>query len=226
MLESNKASFIKDHNMPKGNVLHSFYSEETKRFYRLVEVPGDFPCLEISGIKMHCQGSGIKRSVNAMVASLKPVQGKVLDCCFGQGYAALELSRQAGVEKVWSFEKDANVLEIARVNPSSAGVFENPKILVQNKPIEEALKEFPAGFFDAVFHDPPSIRIAGELYSQEFYNQLFKALRKGGKLFHYAGSPGKKSGKDYTKGIIERLKKAGFRKVLEVPNALGLLAVK
>jgi len=208
------------------SVLHSFYSEQTGRFYRLVSVPGDFPCLEISGIKMHCQGSGIKRSVNAMAASLKPVQGKVLDSCFGQGYAALELAKQPGVEKVWSFEKDSNVLEIARVNEVSKTVFENPKVLVQNKPIEEALLEFPAGFFDAVFHDPPSIRIAGELYSQEFYCLLFKALRKGGKLFHYVGSPGKKSGKDYTKGIIERLKKAGFKKVLEVPKALGLLALK
>jgi len=210
----------------KGNVLHSFYSEKTQRFYRLVEVPDDFPCLEISGIKMHCQGSGIKSTVNAMAASLKPVRGKVLDCCFGQGYAALELAKQPGVEKVFSFEKDENVLEIARVNEFSKGVFENPKVLVENKPVEEALKEFPSGFFDAILHDPPSMKIAGELYSQEFYNLLFQKLKKGGKLFHYVGSPGEKSGKDIRRGVIKRLKKAGFKQVLEVLKALGLLALK
>jgi len=210
----------------KGNVLHSFYSEETERFYRLVSVPGDFPCLEISGIKMHCQGSGIRRTVNAMVASLKPLHGKILDCCFGQGYASLEISRQAGVEKVRAFEKDPNVLEIARVNEFSKSVFESPKVQVENRPVEEALQELPAGSFDAILHDPPSVRIAGELYSQEFYCLLFRALKKGGKLFHYVGSPGKKSGKNYTKGIIERLQKAGFARVQEVPQALGLLAFK
>ena len=44
---------------------------------------------------------------------------------------------------------------------------------------------------DAVLHDPPRFGIAGELYSQSFYDQLARVLRPRGRLFHYTGTPNK-----------------------------------
>ena len=43
--------------------------------------------------------------------------------------------------------------------------------------------------FDAVLHDPPRFGIAGELYSQAFYDHLARVLKPRGVLFHYTGTP-------------------------------------
>jgi predicted methyltransferase len=51
-------------------------------------------------------------------------------------------------------------------------------------------------------------------------------LKKGGKLFHYVGEPGKLSGKNFMKGIVKRLLLAGFKKVDKVKEAAGIVAKK
>jgi predicted methyltransferase len=78
--------------------------------------------------------------------------------------------------------------------------------------------------FDAILHDPPRFGIAGELYSQGFYDQLARVLKRNGKLFHYTGTPNKlTSGRDVPNEVIGRLRKAGFatEKIGD-----GVLAVK
>ena len=76
-------------------------------------------------------------------------------------------------------------------------------------------------------HDPPRFSLAGHLYSEEFYREIFRVLKPGGRLFHYVGNPGKKyRGKDLQKGVMERLRKVGFINVKRVEEALGVVAVK
>jgi spermidine synthase len=55
--------------------------------------------------------------------------------------------------------------------------------------ITEQITILPARSVDAILHDPPRFGIAGELYSQAFYDQLARVIRRGGRLFHYTGTP-------------------------------------
>ena len=75
---------------------------------------------------------------------------------------------------------------------------------------------------DALLHDPPRFGIAGELYSQAFYDQLARVLRRGGRLFHYTGTPNKlTSGRDVPREVHKRLEKAGFKAQLALDGVLA-----
>jgi predicted methyltransferase len=90
--------------------------------------------------------------------------------------------------------------------------------------IAEQISLLPSDSFDAILHDPPRFGIAGELYSQVFYDQLARVLKRNGKLFHYTGTPNKlTSGRDVPNEVMKRLRQAGFVAQL---NGDGLLAVK
>jgi predicted methyltransferase len=90
--------------------------------------------------------------------------------------------------------------------------------------VAEQITPLRSGSIDAVLHDPPRFGIAGELYSQVFYDQLARVLKRKGKLFHYTGAPNKlTSGRDVPNEVIKRLQQAGFAAKL---NGDGILAVK
>ena len=75
-----------------------------------------------------------------------------------------------------------------------------------------------------MLHDPPRFGIAGELYSQVFYDHLARILKRKGRLFHYTGTPNKlTSGRDVPAEVSKRLERAGFSAKL---NGDGVLAVK
>jgi predicted methyltransferase len=75
---------------------------------------------------------------------------------------------------------------------------------------------------DAVLHDPPRFGIAGELYSQAFYDQLARVLRRKGRLFHYTGAPNRlTTGRDVPAEVARRLQRAGFT---TEPRLDGVLA--
>ena len=77
--------------------------------------------------------------------------------------------------------------------------------------IVEQIGTIPAGSFEAVLHDPPRFGIAGELYSQAFYDELARVLMRRGRLFHYTGTPNKlASGRDVPNEVATRLRRAGF----------------
>ena len=80
--------------------------------------------------------------------------------------------------------------------------------------------------FTRIFHDPPTFRLAGELYSESFYLQLRRVLKRGGRLFHYIGDLDSASGRSVAKGVVRRLQEAGFQQVNRAPEAFGLTAVK
>ena len=73
-------------------------------------------------------------------------------------------------------------------------------------------------------HNPPRFGIAGDLYSQRFYDQMARVLKRKGRLFHYTGSPNKlSSGRDLAAEVAQRLRRAGFATEF---NGDGVLALK
>ena len=89
--------------------------------------------------------------------------------------------------------------------------------------VSQAIADVPDASIDAVLHDPPRFGIAGELYSQAFYDQLARVLRRGGRLFHYTGSPNRlTSGRDVPGEVAKRLEKAGFKAQRALDGVVGL----
>lgn len=210
----------------ESRVLIKFYSEKTGKFYRLVET-STWPYLEISGIRMH-RADDVDPKTDAIlkIKALGRIYGSVLDCCTGLGYTAILAAKVRSVREVVTVEKDENVIFIARQNPYSRPLFESSKIRLIIGDILDVVKEFSDGYFNFIIHDPPRISVSPELYSLDFYRQLFRVLRSGGRMLHYVGRPGERQGKNYLKGIMERLRLAGFRRITRVDSALSLVVEK
>jgi len=203
-----------------------FYSEKTGRFYRLVRTD-TWPYLEISGIRMH-RADTVDPKTDAImkVRALGKIYGIVLDCCTGLGYTAILAAKAKGVKKVITIEKDENVIFIAKQNPFSRDLFENEKIELIIGDAFHEVRRFDDKYFNFIIHDPPTITIAPELYSLDFYRQLFRVLKDNGRLLHYVGRPGIRRGKRYLKGIIERLRMAGFGRIRYIEPILSLIVEK
>jgi len=203
-----------------------FYSEKTRRFYRLVKTE-TWPYLEISGIRMH-RADTVDPKTDAIlkIRALGNIYGTILDSCTGLGYTAILAARNKDVKKVITIEKDENVISIARQNPYSRELFENEKIeLIVGDTLLETQK-FMDEYFNFIIHDPPRISIAPELYSLEFYEELFRILKRNGRILHYVGRPGIRQGKRYIKGIIKRLRLAGFSRIKKDDRSLSLIIEK
>jgi hypothetical protein len=199
------------------------FSEETGWVRTLFPTEG-WPTTIVAGFTMHrIQGIDPKQDTERKVKPLLPVQGEVLDTATGLGYTAILLRRHAS--RVITVERDPAALRLARRNPWSQELFQG-NIELREGDIAEEIANFTPGSLGAILHDPPTMRLAGELYSGAFYQALHKALRPSGKLFHYIGNPDSKSGATVTKGAIQRLQAAGFRKILPRPEAFGVLASK
>jgi predicted methyltransferase len=187
-------------------------------------IPTDWgpPTFEIDGIKM-LPTARISPYADAehKVGLIRPRGKTILDTCGGLGYfAAWCLQGQAA--EVHSYEKNPDVIWLRQLNPWSP-VAGNGLTLV-NGDVAQAIEAVPAQSYDAVLHDPPRFGIAGELYSQAFYDQLARVLRPRGTLFHYTGTPNKlTSGRDVPSEVASRLRRAGFAVEL---HGDGLLAVK
>ena len=90
----------------------------------------------------------------------------------------------------------------------------------------ELIRTLETGSFSAVLHDPPAVNLAGELYAEAFYAEVWRVLGRGGRFFHYIGDPNSASGARTTKGVVRRLQSAGFGRVAQKTEAFGVLAVK
>jgi hypothetical protein len=193
-------------------------------YYKLDPIsPSDAPTLEISGIKMHrVKDVTPWEDARLKVGVLKLSEGEyVLDVCCGLGYTAINAYR-LGAEVV-SIENDINVLEIARYNPYSRDLM-NIKILLGDA--YDVIDDFSSSEFDAIIHDPPRFSRAGQLYSIDFYMKLYRVLKRGGRIFHYTGRVGYRSrGIDMARGVVERMRKAGFyAKIMR--DLVGVYAIK
>jgi hypothetical protein len=176
---------------------------------KLVPTPWGAPTFEIDGIKM-LPSSRVSPYTDAgrKVALIRP-QGKViLDTCGGLGYfAAWCLAGHAA--HVQSYEINPDVIWLRSLNPWSPAAA--AALTLTRMDVMLAVATLPAASVDAVLHDPPRFGIAGELYSQAFYDHLARVLKRRGRLFHYTGDPNRaSSGRDLSQEVANRLRIAGF----------------
>jgi predicted methyltransferase len=200
------------------------FSEFTGRFYSLMPTAGA-PTMLLSGIPMHrIKGIDPYQDTLLKIQAIQPVTGSVLDTTMGLGYTAIEAARTA--EQVTTIELDPAVPELAAQNPWSRGLFDNQRIRRVTGDSFERIEDFADLSFSRVIHDPPTFSLAGELYSGEFYRQLYRVLRHNGRLFHYIGDLESTSGSRVAKGAARRLHEAGFKNVKYIYRAFGLTAHK
>ena len=193
---------------------------------KLVPTEWGPPTFEIDGIKM-LPTAQVSPYADAerKVGLIQPLGKAILDTCGGLGYFAA-WCLQGKARQVLSFEKNADVLWLRSLNPWSPRVEDarTGALELRHGDIEKEIVSLPDASFDAILHDPPRFGIAGELYSQVFYDQLARVLRRKGRLFHYTGSPNKlTSGRDVPAEVVKRLKRAGFDAAL---NGDGVLAAR
>jgi len=176
---------------------------------KLVPTEWGPPTFEIDGIKM-LPTSQVSpwEDARRKVGLIEP-QGKViLDCCAGLGYFAA-WCLAGGAARVLSFEKNPDVLWLRSLNPWSPPP--GGPLSLELGDVTGRVTEMHDESVDAVLHDPPRFGIAGELYSLWFYQQLARVLRRGGRLFHYTGTPNRLArGRDLPREVSRRLKEAGF----------------
>jgi predicted methyltransferase len=193
------------------------YSETTGRSYSLFPT-SDAPSLLIAGFLMHrIKGITPWQSALSMVQTIAPFHGQVLDTSTGLGYTAICAAKTAS--KVITVEIDPVAQEMARLNC-------NPKLSIVMGDSFQKIASFDSSIFSAILHDPPSMSIAGDLYSGEFYRQAYRVLTARGRMFHYIGDPISSLGGRVTKGVVRRLKESGFTKVVQMPAQFGVVAYK
>ncbi len=200
------------------------YSETTNWVRTLFATPSA-PTTIVAGFPMHrIQDTNPREDTLKKIAAIKPITGHVLDTATGLGYTAIEAARTA--EHVTTIELDPAALELARFNPWSRELFDNPRITQLIGDAAELIEAFPERSFARIIHDPPIFNLAGDLYSGAFYRQLYRVLIPKGQLFHYIGDLSSHSGGRTAGGVIRRLQEAGFRRVVRHPEAFGVVAFK
>ena len=189
---------------------------------KLVPTEWGPPTFEIDGIKMLPSAHvSPYEDARRKVALIQPEKKTVLDTCGGLGYFAACLL-EAGAAQIHSYEVNPDVVWLRGINSWSPAP-DRRLNLVQGD-VCTAIPSLADACVDAILHDPPRFGIAGALYSQEFYGQLARVLRRHGRLFHYTGTPNKlTSGRDVPREVARRLQLAGFR---TEPKEDGLLALK
>ena len=217
--DSERGCFVIESNTPRKI---QFFSEATNQLYSLMPTERA-PTMLVSGISMHrFKGTDPHADTLEKIKAVAPITGQVLDTATGLGYTAIQAARTA--EHVLTIELDPTALEVARLNPWSQSLFDNPKIAQVIGDSFEEIRKFEDNTFTCIIHDPPMFSLAGDLYSSEFYRQLFRVLKPGGRLFHYIGDLDSKSGRIVSKGAARRLQEAGFTRVMSRPAAFGLVA--
>ena len=192
---------------------------------KLVPTEWGAPTFEIDGIKMLPTAKDSPfEDARRKVALIEP-QGKVvLDTCGGLGYFAARCL-EAGAARIHSFEKNPDVLWLRTLNPWSPdpdAPTNGGRLKLSHGDVSQTITQIADSSVDALLHDPPRFGIAGELYSQVFYDQLARVLRRGGRLFHYTGSPNKlTSARDVPREVEKRLEKAGFKAQLALDGVLA-----
>ena len=200
------------------------FSEFSGRVYGLMPT-ASAPTMLVSGIPMHrIKDTNPHQDTLNKIKTVAPIKGDVLDTTTGLGYTAIEAAKTA--RRVVTIEIDPTAQAIARLNPWSRALFEDPKITQLIGDAFDEIEKFEAESFSTIIHDPPMFSLAGDLYSLAFYQQAFRVLKHNGRIFHYIGDPESKTGARVTAGVIRRLQEAGFRRVRRAPRAFGVVAYK
>ena len=200
------------------------FSKQTNRVCSLLPTRGA-PTMLIAGFTMHrIVDTDPMQDTLKKISTISPLVGRVLDTATGLGYTAIEAARTA--DQVITIELDPGAQQIARLNPWSRGLFDNPRIQQVTGDAFEVVMTFEDESFSRIIHDPHVFSLAGDLYSGVFYRQLYRVLRRGGRLFHYIGDLNSKSSGKITKGVLRRLQEAGFSRLVQRPEAFGVVAYK
>jgi tRNA U34 5-methylaminomethyl-2-thiouridine-forming methyltransferase MnmC len=136
----------------------------------------------------------------------------ILDICFGLGYNTLAAIEKAKHLKITALEKDQNILnELQRLNINKKYNIikevaknhyykdENYEIILILGPAEKTIKQIKEQF-DIVFLDPFAPRNNPELWTQEFFQDIYKVMKQGAKLATYSCA----------RMVRDNLKAAGF----------------
>ncbi len=200
------------------------FSEATNRMCSLLPTKRT-PSMLIAGFTMHrIVDIDPMQDTLKKISTITPITGRVLDTATGLGYTAIEAAKTA--TEVVTIELDPGAQEIAHQNPWSRELFTNPKIKQLMGDSYELVPTFEDESFSSIIHDPPVFSLAGELYSRVFYQELYRILKRGGRLFHYIGDLNSKSSGTVTRGALKRLQEAGFKRVVRRPEAFGVVAYK
>lgn len=193
---------------------------------KLVPTEWGPPVFEIDGVKMLVSARVSPWDDARTKVGLVQPRGKlVLDTCGGLGYFAA-WCLEGGAARILSWEKNPDVIWLRGLNPWSpeGGGMDCSRLELTPGDVSVAILELPPASVDAILHDPPRFGLAGELYSQAFYDQLARVLRRRGRLFHYTGAPNRlTTGRDVPAEVAKRLRTAGFVPEL---HGDGVLAVK
>ena len=210
------------------------------------------PTALIAGFSMHRFGLGVdpKEDTRRKIASLKPYKGNnlaVLDVCTGLAYTAIMASELENVSSVTTIELDPTMTQICAMNPHSKGLFGRAKNTTKKRREDggeddyekhniisqlygnafDVIQTLPDRAFDRIIHDPPTFALAGELYGEKFYSELFRVLKPSGRVYHYTGDPSSNvAGGGGVRGIVKRMKLVGFESVEIDQHAHGVVAAK
>lgn len=199
------------------------FSPCTNRYYSLMPTPRA-PTMLISGIPMHrIKGTTPDEDTQWKIRALGKPYGQVLDTATGLGYTAIQAAGTAA--QVITVEFDPAVIKLCRMNPWSQELFTHPRIVQVIADSADIALMFPPGSLNAIIHDPPMFNLAGHLYSGALYGTFYEILKQNGRLFHYIGNPDSRLGASIGRGVMSRLRKAGFS-VAPKPKAFGVLAQK
>ncbi len=201
------------------------YDRERHSYYKLFQShPDRPPTILINGATMHpVSGADPWEGTERMVEQVPRCRGECLDTCCGLGYS-VQMLLGRGFNRVTTCEVDPNVLDVAAVNPWSEKLFTSERVELLHADLRDVVAEAAEGRFACIFHDPPTVHQAGELYAGTLYEEFRRALTRRGILYHYVGAPGGRRGQDYARGVLRRLQEAGFSRVRRVTG--GVLARK
>jgi len=181
----------------------------TAGLVKLVPTTWGPPTFEVDGIKM-LPTARVSPYADAQrkVRLIEPAGKVILDTCGGLGYFAA-CCIEGHARQVISYERSPDVLWLRSLNPWSPAPCGTLRLTEGDVAVQ--ITALPDRSCDAILHDPPRFGIAGELYSQVFYDQLARVLKRRGKLFHYVGTPNKlTTRRDVPQEVAARLRRAGF----------------
>ncbi len=199
-------------------------------YYKL-KIYKKVPILEVDGVRMHLIkdfDSPLDYSREVVKELNIPSKGEhsILDTCMGLGYTAIAAAKKKYVKSVITCEISEAVISLAQWNPLGESLFKDNKIVIMRGSAAELITTFSASTFSFIIHDPPRFSHAPELYSTEFYKELFRVCKKGARIFHYVGSVGKKKGRNIEKEVEARLLEVGFKSIKYSKRLQGLFASK
>jgi len=141
---------------------------------------------------------------------------KILDVCFGLGYntaAALEMFKGKRIEIV-GLENDEEIINavsnidypfsskeiIFKITKEKKYTSEKVRAQLIVGDARESVKKLSSETFDVVFFDPFSPKKCPELWTKEFFSDVFRVMKKGGVLATYSCA-----------GVVRRnMKSVGF----------------